>query len=94
MNDLAYKNYFSPGFGHGFGHLLENLIYLELRRAGFDVYVGVALRNKEIDFVAKKLTVCSICKAHICCFRMRPQLSVNTLHLSPSQITLKKLLFH
>lgn len=53
MNDLAYKNYLYPGYGYGFGYLVENLVYLELRRAGFDVYVGT-LRNKEIDFVAKK----------------------------------------
>jgi len=53
MNDLAYKNYLYSGFGYGFGYLVENLVYLDLRRAGFDVYVG-ALRNKEVDFVAKK----------------------------------------
>jgi hypothetical protein len=53
INDLAYKNYLYPGYGYGFGYLVENLIYLELCRAGFDVYVG-ALRNKEVDFVAKK----------------------------------------
>ncbi len=52
-NDLAYKNYLYSGYGYGFGYLVENLVYLELRRAGFDVYVG-ALRNKEVDFVAKK----------------------------------------
>ena len=53
INDLAYKNYLYPGYGYGFGYLVENLVYLELCRAGFDVYVG-ALRNKEVDFVAKK----------------------------------------
>ena len=53
INDLAFKNYLYPGFGYGFGYLVENLVYLELRRAGFDVYVGT-LRNKEVDFVAKK----------------------------------------
>lgn len=53
INDLAYKNYLYSGFGYGLGYMAENLIYLELRRSGFDVYVG-ALRNKEVDFVAKK----------------------------------------
>lgn len=53
INDLSYKNYLYSRFGYGFGYVLENLVYLELRRAGYDVYVG-ALRNKEIDFVAKK----------------------------------------
>jgi len=53
MNDLAYKNYLYSGYGSGFGYLAENLIYLELRRAEYDVYVGT-LRNKEVDFVAKK----------------------------------------
>lgn len=53
INDLAYKNYLYPGYGYGFGYLVENLIYLELCRAGFDVYTG-ALRNREVDFVAKK----------------------------------------
>lgn len=53
INDLSYKNYLYSGYGYGFGYLVENLVYLELRRAGFDVYVG-ALRNKKVDFVAKK----------------------------------------
>jgi len=52
-NDLAYKNYLYSGFGYGIGYLLENLIYLALCRAGYEVYVGV-LPNKEVDFVAKK----------------------------------------
>ena len=53
INDLSFKNYLYPGFGYGMGYKLENLIYLELRRAGFEVYVG-AFRDKEVDFVAKK----------------------------------------
>ena len=52
-NDLAYKNYLYAGFGYGIGYQLENLIYLELRRLGYEVYVGV-MPNKEIDFVATK----------------------------------------
>ena len=53
VNDLAYRNYLYPGYGYGFGHLLETLVYLELRRAGYDVYTGVA-KGKEVDFVARK----------------------------------------
>jgi uncharacterized protein len=53
INDLSFKNYLYPGFSYGVGYKLENLVYLELRRAGYEVYVG-AMRDKEVDFVAKK----------------------------------------
>lgn len=53
INDLSFKNYLYPGFGYGIGYKLENLVYLELLRTGFDVYVGT-LRDKEVDFVAKR----------------------------------------
>jgi hypothetical protein len=52
-NDLSFKNYLYPGFGYGFGYLVENLIFLELRRAGFETYVGT-IRSREVDFVASK----------------------------------------
>ena len=52
-NDLSFKNYLYPGFSYGYGYMLENLVYLHLRRAGFNVYVGF-MRNREIDFVARK----------------------------------------
>lgn len=52
-NDLAYRNYLYGGFGYGDGYLLENAVYLELRRQGYDVYVG-NVGNKEVDFVAMK----------------------------------------
>ena len=53
INDLAYKNLLYPGVGYGIGYKLENIIFLELRRAGFEVYVGVE-KGKEVDFVAIK----------------------------------------
>ncbi len=52
-NDLAYKNYLYPGFGYGFGYMLENLLYLDLRRAGYEVYTG-SIKNREVDFIARK----------------------------------------
>jgi predicted AAA+ superfamily ATPase len=53
INDLAYKNYLHPGFAYGVGYKLENLAYLNLKRANYKVYTGV-FRDKEIDFVALK----------------------------------------
>ncbi|MFV0506133.1 MAG: ATP-binding protein [Bacteroidales bacterium] len=53
INDLSFKNYLYSGFGYGQGYMFENLIYLQLRTAGYNVYVGM-MRNGEVDFVAKK----------------------------------------
>jgi uncharacterized protein len=53
INDLSFKNYLYPGYSYGIGYMLENVVYLQLLNAGFNVYIGY-LRNKEIDFVAIK----------------------------------------
>ena len=53
MNDLSFKNYLYAGLGYGTGYLLENLVYLDLLRHGYDVYVG-SVKDKEVDFVAIK----------------------------------------
>ena len=53
INDLAYKNFLYSGTAYGMGYKLENLVYLDLLRAGYDVYTGCA-KEKEVDFVARK----------------------------------------
>lgn len=53
INDLCFSNYLYSGFGYGIGYKLENLVYLDLLRAGFDVYTG-NIKEKEVDFVAIK----------------------------------------
>lgn len=52
-NDLAYKNYLYPGVAYGLGYLLENAVFLDMRRHNFTVYEG-CVKNREVDFVAIK----------------------------------------
>lgn len=52
-NDLAYYNYLYRGFAYGLGNMLENAVYLELRRQGWQLYIGVQ-DKLEVDFVAIK----------------------------------------
>lgn len=52
-NDLSFNNYLYRGFGYESGYMLENLVYLELLRCGFNVSVGT-IKDKEVDFVAMK----------------------------------------
>lgn len=53
LNDLSYRNYLYSGYGFGLGYLLENAVYLSLKRAGYLVYVGT-IKDTEVDFVAIK----------------------------------------
>jgi len=49
--DTGLRNMLVSGSSPDLGHVLENIIYLELIRRGYDVSIG-KLAEKEIDFVA------------------------------------------
>lgn len=51
--DLGLRNALVRTSNSDIGHILENVVYLELLRRGYDVYVG-DIENGEIDFVAIK----------------------------------------
>lgn len=52
--DIGLRYYMlGQGSGKDMGHILENVVYLELLRRGYDVYIG-KYDDLEVDFVAKK----------------------------------------
>lgn len=53
--DLGMRNYLLGYKNADRGHILENIVYLELRRRGYKVFIG-KVDNIEIDFVAFKGT--------------------------------------
>lgn len=53
INDWAFMRFLYPFFVREQDTKFKNHVYLELRRAGYAVYVGVH-RNKVIDFLAQK----------------------------------------
>lgn len=53
ISDLGLKNYLLGYRGVDTGHAIENLVYFELKRRGYDVAVGKT-GNREIDFIATK----------------------------------------
>lgn len=50
LNDSNYRDYLYTGYGYGIGYLLENAVYLSLRRTGYQVFAGTT-KDTEIDFV-------------------------------------------
>ncbi len=53
LNDLAFKNYLYGILASDIGYNIENFVFMQLKRMGFNVSIGVQ-GNKEIDFVAHK----------------------------------------
>jgi len=52
--DLGLRNYLLGYRDGDTGHILENVVYFELLRRGYDVAIG-KIDNKEVDFVATKV---------------------------------------
>ncbi len=50
--DIGLRNSMLGNAGRDTGHILENVVYLELIRRGYDVYIG-KIDDVEVDFVAK-----------------------------------------
>ena len=50
---MGLRNYLLGYRDGNSGHILENIIYLELLRQGYDVAIG-KIDNQEVDFIATK----------------------------------------
>ena len=53
MVDTGLRNYFIGFRGEDRGHLIENVVYMELLHRGYNVFIG-KINDKEVDFVATK----------------------------------------
>ena len=54
ISDIGIRNYLLGIRDRDRGHILENIVYFELLRRGYDVAIG-KIDNKEIDFIATNL---------------------------------------
>ena len=54
ISDIGIRNYLLGIRNRDRGHILENIVYFELLRRGYDVAIG-KIDNKEIDFIATNL---------------------------------------
>lgn len=53
MVDIGIRNKLTGLQGTDYGHVLENIVYLELIRRGYDVSIG-KVGTLEVDFIATK----------------------------------------
>ncbi|MCL2859149.1 MAG: ATP-binding protein [Oscillospiraceae bacterium] len=51
VSDLGFRQYLLGDKPFDFGHILENVVYLELIRRGYEIYVG-KIDDAEVDFIA------------------------------------------
>ena len=52
LSDLGLRTYLLGRNNNNLGHILENIIYLELKRRGYKIYIGKN-DTREIDFVVE-----------------------------------------
>lgn len=53
ISDIGFRNYLLGLRNRDKGHTLENIVYFELLRRGYDVAIG-KIDNREIDFIANR----------------------------------------
>lgn len=53
FNDIGIRNFFKVDMKFDIGKLIENVVYLHLKKCWYMVYIG-SFGEKEIDFVAQK----------------------------------------
>ena len=53
MVDLGIRNHILPRKNYDLGFSIENIVFFELLRRGYRIYVG-KLHNTEVDFVVQK----------------------------------------
>ncbi|MDD2208025.1 MAG: DUF4143 domain-containing protein, partial [Bacilli bacterium] len=51
VSDLGFRQYLLGDKKVDFGHILENIVYLELKRRGYEIYIG-KIDDVEVDFIA------------------------------------------
>lgn len=51
--DLGIRSYVLPKKRYDLGFSIENIVYFELHRRGYEIYIGKN-KNQKVDFIAKK----------------------------------------
>jgi predicted AAA+ superfamily ATPase len=51
--DTGLVQAFTVGFSKNLGHYFENLVYIDLRRKGHEVYYYLTTSRREVDFLSK-----------------------------------------
>ena len=85
--DIGLRNYLLGFRDRDTGHVLENVVYLELLRRGYDVAIG-KIDRFEVDFIATKLTKSYISKLRSRCV-MKWCVNVSSGHCKKYRIIIR-----